>query len=91
MQCKKHPRSSPWAYILNLNYGKLAKCNPTFRRDNFFPSSPNIDKSVCTKRFFPKKGKNKSKFCIVNLCNGGTKDFAELWEIVYLKIFPSDK
>ena len=28
--------------------------------------------------FFPEKGKNKSKFQIVNLCNGGIKDFVEL-------------
>ena len=37
--------------------------------------------------FIPKKGKNKSKFWIVNLCNGGTKDFVELWEIIHLKIW----
>ena len=35
---------------------------------------------------FPKKGKNKSKFRMVNLCNGGIKDFEELWEITHLKI-----
>ena len=23
---------------------------------------------------------------MVNLCNGGTKDFVELWEIIHLKI-----
>ena len=32
-------------------------------------------------------GKNKSKFRMVNLCNGGTKDFVELWEIIHLKIW----
>ena len=32
---------------------------------------------------FQKKGKNKSKFWIVNLCNGETKDFRELWEIIH--------
>ena len=52
----------------------------------FFPSSPNIDGSVSTQHFFPKKGKNKSKFQIANLCHGGTKDFVELWEIIQLKI-----
>ena len=57
-----------------------------FPRDSFFPSSPNIDKSVSTKCFFPEKGKNKSKFQIVNLCNGGIKDFVELQEIIQLKI-----
>ena len=31
------------------------------------------------------KGKNKSNFWMVNLCNGGTKDFVELWEIIHLK------
>ena len=44
----------------------------------FFPSSPDIDKSVSKRRFFPEKGKNKSKFRIVNLCNGEIKDFVEL-------------
>ena len=35
---------------------------------------------------FPKKGERiKSKFPTVNLCNGGTKDFVELWEIINLK------
>ena len=33
-----------------------------------------------------KSGKNKSKFQMVNLGNGGTKDFEELWEIMHLKI-----
>ena len=32
---------------------------------------------------FPKKGKNNSDFWIVNLCNSGTKDFVELWEIMF--------
>ena len=65
------------------------KCNPTFRRDNFFSIIllvHNFDKSVSTQRFFPKKRKNKSTFQIVNLCNGRTKDFVELWEIIHLKI-----
>ena len=36
---------------------------------------------------FPKKGeKLRLKFQIVNLGNGGTKDFWELWEIMHLKI-----
>ena len=39
------------------NYEESAKCSPTFWWVNFFPSSPNIDKSVSTQRFFPKKGK----------------------------------
>ena len=51
----------------------------------FFPSFRNRQVSKYT-AFFPKKGKNKSKFRIVNLCNGGTKDFTELWEIIHLKI-----
>ena len=55
-------------------------------RTIFFPSSANIDISVGTQRFFKKKGKNKAKFCIVNLCNDGTKDFVELSEIIHLKI-----
>ena len=33
--------------------------------------------------YFPKKGKIiKSKFCVLNLCNGGTKDFVELWKVI---------
>ena len=80
------------AYLLNSNYETLAERNPTFWRDNFFPSFQNIDKSVSTQRcernlFSPKKGKNMSKFWMVSLCNGGTKDFVELWEIIYLKIW----
>ena len=75
------------AYLFNSYYEKSEKCNPTFRQDNFFPSSPNIEKSVGTQRFFPKKGKNKSKFWILNLYNGGIKDFKELWEFEnHLKI-----
>ena len=32
---------------------------------------------------FPKKRKqNKSNFQMVNLCNGRTKNFVELWEII---------
>ena len=60
----------------------------------FFSSSWNIDKSVSTQCLstqypfsFPKKGQNKSKFQMVNLCNAGTKDFAELWEVIHLKIW----
>ena len=74
------------AYLSKSNYEKSENCNPTFRRDNFFPSSPNIDKSVSTQRFFPKKEINKSKFRIVNLCNDRTKDLVGLWEIIHLKI-----
>ena len=37
---------------------------------------------------FPKKEeKNKSNFQIENLCNGRTKDFVELWEIILLNIW----
>ena len=37
---------------------------------------------------FPKKRKkNKSNFGMVNLCNGGMKDFVELWEIIHLNIW----
>ena len=38
---------------------------------------------------FPKKGKElylRIKFCMVNLCNGGPKDFVELLETINLKI-----
>ena len=62
------------AYLFHSNYEKSEKCNPTFRQDSFFPFSPNIDNSVSTQCFFSKKGKNKS--WIVDICNGGIKDFA---------------
>ena len=37
---------------------------------------------------FPKKGKELSLSFgwMVNLCNGETKNFVELWEIILLKI-----
>ena len=35
---------------------------------------------------FPKKGKKKFEFQMVNLGNGETKDFVELQEIMHLKI-----
>ena len=72
-------------YFFKSNYKKSEKCNPTFRQGNFFPFSLNIDNSVSTQRFFSKKGKNKS--WIVDICNGGIKDFVKLWEIEnHLKI-----
>ena len=40
---------------------------------------------MLSKFSFPKKGnKNKSNFRMENLGNVGTKDFEELWKIVYL-------
>ena len=36
---------------------------------------------------FRKKGKNKSNSRMVNLSNGGTKDFVKLWEIIHLNIW----
>ena len=57
----------------------------------FSPFSRNIDKSVstqcCSVNFVSKKTEKISlKFRLVNLYNGGTKDFVELWEIIHLKI-----
>ena len=62
-----------------------------FPTGKFFFPFRNIDKSVNTQRcevnlVSQKRGKNKSKFQMVNLGNGGTKDFVELWEIMHLKI-----
>ena len=80
-------------YLLNSNYEKSAKFNPTFLQDIFFPSSQNIDKSVCTQECWAnlasqkKRRQNKSNFWIVNLCNSGTKDFVELWKIIHLNIW----
>ena len=43
--------------------------------------------ALLSKFCFPKKGKKKFKFQMVNLGNGETKDFVELWEIMHLKIW----
>ena len=79
------------AYLLNSNYEKSAECNPSFRRDNFFsfPKCRQVSKytALFSEFSFPKKGKNTSKFQMVNLGNGGTKGFVELWEIIHLKIW----
>ena len=80
------------AYLLYLNYEKSAKCNPTFRQDKFFSILPKywqVSKYTGVKQiYFSKRGKRiKSKFLMVNLCNGGTKDFVELWGIIHLKIW----
>ena len=61
------------AYIYK-NYEKLEKCNPTFWRDNFFPSSSNIDKSVSTQRFSKKREK-----IVLSYPKLGIKVFVELW------------
>ena len=89
----KFPSDFPFiAYLLNLNYEKSAKCNP-FQREKFFSIFPKywqVSKytAMLSKFSFPKKGnKNKSNFRMANLCNGGTKDFVELWEIIHLKIW----
>ena len=97
VQCKKHPGKFPLdfpfiAYLLNPNYEKPAKCSLSFRRDKFLSilwKNWLVSKytALLSKLIFRKKGKNKSKFRMVNLCNGGTKDFAELWEIIQLKIW----
>ena len=62
-----------------------------FDGTHFCPSSQNIDKSVSTQRcwanlFSKKREKISLKFRMVNLCNDGTKDSVELWEIIHLKI-----
>ena len=95
VQWKKHPRSSSRTFIvhlLNSNYEKLAECNPTLRRDKFFPILPKywqVSKytALLSEFSFPKWEKIKFKFRMINLCNGGTKDFVKLWEILHLKIW----
>ena len=88
----KFPSDFPFiAYLLNSNYEKSLKCNPTFRWDIFFPilskyGQASKSTALLSEFSFPKKGKNKSRFRMVNWCNGGTKDFVELWEIIHLKI-----
>ena len=81
-------------YLLNSNYEKSAKCNPTFRRDKLFTillKYWQVSKysAMLSEFSFP-----QNKFQMVRLCNGGTKDFVELWEIIIWKyelIFRSDK
>ena len=70
------------AYLFNSNYEKSEKCNPTFQRNNFFPSSPDIDKSVSTQRFSQKREKISLSYPKL-----GIKVFVELWEIIHLKIW----
>ena len=81
------------AYLLNSNYKTLAKFNPTFLQDNFFPILPKYWQvsmyiAMLSEFSFPKKRKqNKSNFRMVNLCNSGTKDFVELWKIIHWNIW----
>ena len=80
------------AYLLDSNYEKSAECSPTFRWGKSFSNLPKYWQAskytvLLNKFSFPKKGKNKSNFRMVNLCNGGSKDFAELWEVIDLKIW----
>ena len=75
-------------YLLNSNNEKSAKFNPTFLWDNSFSILPkygqvSMYRAMLSEFSFPKKRKqNKSNFQMVNLCNGRTKDFVELWEII---------
>ena len=79
LQCTMQKTS---AYLSKSNYEKSENCNPTFRRDNFFPSSPNIDKSVSTQRFSQKREKISLSYPKL-----GIKVFVELWEIIHLKVW----
>ena len=62
---KKFPLDFPFiAYLLNSNYEKSAKCNPSFLRDNFFSMLPKywqVSKytAMLSEFSFPKKGKKK--------------------------------
>ena len=101
VQWKKHPRSSPQtffslAYLLNSNYEKSAKCKSTFQRDNFFPILPKywqISKytAILSEFSFPKRENIKSKFWMVNLCNGGTRYFVKLSTSDHFFLSPKSK
>ena len=54
----------------------------------FFSSSRNIEFTAMLSEFsIPRKRKEiKSNFQMVNLRNGGTKDFSELFEMIHLNI-----
>ena len=83
--------SEMWESDFNSNYEKLAKCNPTFWRDKFFSI---LLKYWQVSMMLSELSFSQDKFQMVNICNGGTKDFVELWEIIIWKcelIFPSDK
>ena len=70
--------------------GKMQSCFPTGQFFSILPKYWQVSKytAMLSKFSFPKKGnKNKSNFRMVNLCNGGTKDFVELWEIIHLNIW----
>ena len=62
---------------------------PTGQFFSMFPKYRQVSKytAMLCEFSFPKKGKNNSNFRMVNLCNSGTKDFVELWEIIHLKIW----
>ena len=56
-----------------------------FRPPELLTSQYSKYTAMLSKFSFPKKGnKNKSNFRMANLCNGGTKDFVELWKIIHL-------
>ena len=56
-----------------------------FRPPKLLTSQYSKCTAVLSKFSFPEKGnKNKSNFRLVNVCNGGTKDFVELWKIIHL-------
>ena len=70
-----------------MNYEKPAKWNPTFLQDKVFSivlKYWQVSKytAMLSEFTFPKKEKKKSNFQMVNLRNGETKDFAELWAII---------
>ena len=96
VQWKKHPRSSPRTFLswhTFLTGTMKSRQNAVLLSDEtiFFPFR-NIDKSVSTQccqanLVSQKREENKSKFQMVNLGNGETKDFVELWEVMHLKIW----
>ena len=95
VQCKKRPRSSPQTFLSNHTF----LTQTTFWRDKFFSIHLKywqISKytALISKFSFPKIEKSKSKFRMINLCNDGTKDFMEIWEVIHLNLythFASDK
>ena len=51
----------------------MGRATPVYNENNFLEVT--LELSLTT------------NFQIVNLCNGGTKDFVELWEIIHLNIW----
>ena len=91
VQWKNHPTSFPRTFFLEHTFltSTMKSSQNAILLSNetifFHPPEVVLSQSVHSDDkwiYFPKKERRiKSKFQMVNLCNDGTKDFAELWVI----------